>query len=40
MRKWKNELLKEEALKYDTRSSFVKNNASAYYTSIKKSDIR
>lgn len=34
--RWTDELLKEEALKYDTRSGFVKNNASAYYTSIKR----
>jgi hypothetical protein len=35
-KKWTYELLKEEALKYETRSSFVKNNKSAYYTSIKR----
>lgn len=36
MIKWTDELLREEALKYDTRNSFSKNNRSAYYTSIKR----
>jgi predicted GIY-YIG superfamily endonuclease len=34
--KWTDELLREEALKYDKRIDFQKGNASAYNTSIKR----